>query len=331
MRLRTGTVTIASTQRGLALITAMLVVALATLLAVNIFDRHYVFVQRTASVINGDQAWAYAEGAELQTRGLLRRDQAGSDRDTLLESWARPQPPLEIDGGTMEIRIEDLQGRFNLNNLVSGDRPVDVQIAYFQRLLRLLDLSPELVWPIVDWLDTNMQPVPLGAEDGDYLRLEPAYRTANRRFVSADELLLVRGMDRESYRRLAPFVTALPESTQLNVNTAKPINLRALREGLDEGWAQSVMAQQAADGFATVTDFLQLMGERPGPDQGEATTADLLGVRSQFFRMQAKVVLGESRLSMVSVLRRESDRVELIGRQREVFDDSTSVFTLAGK
>ena len=80
-----------------------------------------------------------------------------------------------------------------------------------------------------------------------------------------------------------------------------------------------------------MTDFLQLMGERPGPDQGEATTADLLGVRSQFFRMQAKVVLGESRLSMVSVLRRESDRVELIGRQREVFDDSTSVFTLAGK
>ena len=107
-------------QRGVALITAIVLVAIATVLAVHIGTRAALDLRRTAGLIALDQGWHVALGAEAWAAEVLRDDREDSQTDHLAERWAQPLPPLPVDGGEVRGALEDMQGRFNLNNLITG-------------------------------------------------------------------------------------------------------------------------------------------------------------------------------------------------------------------
>ena len=98
----------------------------------------------------------------------------------------------------------DLNGRFNLNNLVDGPQPVASQVQRYERLLRALRLDPGIAKAVVDWIDPDFAAGTSGAEDQRYLQSAPAYRAANRAFVHISELRLVRGITARSMRRSRP-------------------------------------------------------------------------------------------------------------------------------
>jgi len=308
--------------RGVALITAMLVVSLATLLAVQLYDRQYLATRRTTNLVAGEQAWEYALSLEDWARQILRRDAAQGAVDTLAEPWAVQRPPIAIAGGNLESRMIDLQGRYNLNNLAKRDAN---QVAYFQRLLRVLGLDPELVWPITDWLDEDMEAAPEGAEDPYYLRMDPPYRAANRLMVNADELRLVRGFDAKAYAAIAPYVTALPEVTAINVNTAPGPVLAALAEGLSPSWAQQILARQAAGGFATTEEFLRELPSQ-GDAQGSAASAmgSLITVSSAYFVLLSRITLGRVQSTQYSVIHRTADKISILQRTKGYPDVSAT-------
>ncbi len=112
-----------SRQRGVALIMAVLIVALATILAVNVTFRGMVDQRRAANLFALDQGFEVALGAEAWAADILRKDAQDSQTDHFGEIWAKSMAALPIDEGvgTVEGRIEDMQGRFNLNNLVFSD------------------------------------------------------------------------------------------------------------------------------------------------------------------------------------------------------------------
>ena len=187
-------------QGGVALITALLVVALATAAAVAMATRQNVDIRRTGNLLNGEQAYAYALAAESWAYVILRRDQEDNEYDSLGEDWASALPPIAVEGGFVNGRIEELQGRFNVNNLiVDAGEPsepevaVDAeQLAYFRRLLDVLGLEPALAPALLDWIDADINSTfPDGAEDDAYLLAEPPYRAANRILVNISELRLV--------------------------------------------------------------------------------------------------------------------------------------------
>lgn len=107
-------------QRGVALITAIVMVALATILAVRLAKEGALDQRRTAATLVLEQARQYAMGAESWATEILRDDAARTDQDDLGEDWAKPVPPLPIEGGTLSGQMEDMQGRFNLNSLVTA-------------------------------------------------------------------------------------------------------------------------------------------------------------------------------------------------------------------
>jgi general secretion pathway protein K len=130
-------------QRGVALITAVLMVALATMLAVDVGYRGFLDQRRSGTLFALDQGLEIALGAEAWAADFLKRDMQESQNDHLGETWARPLPPLPIEGGTVEGRLEDMQGRFNLNNLVHGDgTPNPVAVQQLERILALLEIEP---------------------------------------------------------------------------------------------------------------------------------------------------------------------------------------------
>ncbi len=110
------------TQRGVAVLTAMLVVAIGTIIAVNLMWQATLDLRRTESALAADQGLMFMQGAEAWAADILRQDQVDSpSSDNLSEPWATQLPPLPVDGGTIIGKLEDLQGRFNLNNLIKAD------------------------------------------------------------------------------------------------------------------------------------------------------------------------------------------------------------------
>jgi general secretion pathway protein K len=287
-------------QRGVALITAVLVVAIGTMIAVNLMWEGTLDLRRAESALAADQGLLYVQGAEAWAADILRQDLVDSpNSDHLGEQWAIELPPLPVDGGTITGRLEDLQGRFNLNNLVGADGMED-QLArrQFERLLNRLEIDPGLAGAVVDWLDPDTElRFPTGGEDVVYTSEEPPYRTANSMITSTSELMAIAGFDREIYQRLAPYVTVLPRGTKLNVNTASDMLLASLSDDLDLATATALVEERADAEFVDIDATFEGLVDAD-------TLQEIDGV-SEHFLLTATVTLGSNQLTMRSVLQRD--------------------------
>jgi len=299
-------------QRGVALVTALLVVSLATVAAVAMATRLHVDVRRTGNLLHGEQAYAYALAAESWAEVILGRDANDSKIDTLAEDWATALPPIAVEGGFVSGRIEDLQGRFNVNNLVGADgKPSKPDLEYFKRLLGLLDVEPGLATALLDWIDADIDTTfPDGAEDDIYLLETPPYRAANRPLVSTSELRLVKGYSAEIIALLEPYITALPEPTALNVNTASPLLLQALHAGLGPTDAEQILEARGEEGFAEQGSFLAL-------DALAGLQLDVdVDIKSDWFRVLTDVRIGRGQARLESHLHRSDKALTVAYRVR---------------
>lgn len=285
-------------QQGVAVITALLIVALATVLVAAAMSDFDLDLRRTEATLFSEQAQMYALGAEAWSVRILSEDAEDNNVDHPGEVWATDLPPLPIDGGAVDGGISDLQGRFNLNNLVDANGDTDTAVvAQFQRLLELLDLDRRWAGLAADWIDTNIEPTfPDGAEDSAYLGQTPGYRTPNMPVVSASELMSLPEMDEETFRTLEPFVTALPRGTPINVNTASAPVLASVSQDLSLGDATSIIEDRPEEGYETLTELEEaLPADRAAP----------LAVSSRYFRLAVRVNIGSVDFTMYSLLERQ--------------------------
>ena len=297
-------------QRGVALVMAILIVALATILAAEVGFRGYLDQRRTMNTFSLDQSFEIAMGGEAWASDALRRDKMQSSKtDDYTEEWATPIPPIPLEdvGGEFEGQLEDLQGRFNLNDLVTFDQAGvgtvnEPAVKRFERLLTLLEIEPKWAGYIADWIDSdNNAGFPDGAEDPVYTNLSPPYRTANMPITRASELLALPDFGAERYRRLAPFVTALPPGQPINLCTASPELLDAMigdnREftlGRDVG--RQTRQQRC---FPSVSEFQTSLS----PERKEELD-NMIGETSDYFLATIWVTLGTQRFTLYSLLYR---------------------------
>ncbi|NCT79619.1 type II secretion system minor pseudopilin GspK [Pseudomonas stutzeri] len=297
-----------SRQRGVALITVLLVVAIVTVVSAAMVARQQLSIRATSNQLQARQAWHYALGGEALAQAILARDLKGGEPgaaaiDHLLEPWAQPLPAFEIDQGEILVRIEDLAGRFNLNDLLRDQQPNPAAVEQFRRLLLRLQISAPYAERLLDWIDPDQQPSgELGAEDNVYLGLDTPYRSAGRRLHDLSELRLLLDMREEDFQRLAPYVVALPPNVPLNVNTASAMVLSSLSDNVSLGAAESLVELRRAVPFRNSAAFLAQPALAGTTLQGTA-----LAVGSQFFQATSEVRLGDRRLALVSLLQREQD------------------------
>lgn len=300
-------------QGGVALLTALLVVALASIAATALLKQQYLHIRRSANVLQGQQAAAYALGAETWAQQILRRDAGRNQYDALTDDWAFKLPPMPVEGGSVQGELEDLQGRFNVNTLLTLEgEPNEIALETLRRLLNYLELPPEIAAQALDWMDADQNPsIPGGAEDLDYLRLQPPYRCANRLFSSPSELRLLLSMDEERYRILQPYVTTLPTATKVNVNTSSVPVLLALVADLSQAQAEAVLETAQQDGFKSLQDFTQQDALK---DMNINT--QLLDIQSNYFLLRAQAHIERSQRYLTSVLHRDAQAVRVVLRSR---------------
>jgi len=292
-------------QRGVALITAVLIVALATVLAVNVAFRSMVDQRRSGTLYSLDQAFEIALGAEALAADVLHRDALQSQKDHLGEAWAQPVSlPLDDGIGVVQGQLVDLQGRFNLNNLVFADGTTNAAaVKQFERILTMLGLETDWATKMADWIDQNSDPgFPNGAEDSVYLAQDPPHLTANIPITRTSELLNLPGFGAQRYAKLKPYVSALPVGTPLNVCTAPGVVLDSLLENqrqfsLDPNYL--VQQRKAVGCFPTLADLNSTMGGTAF-DQIKNSLAET----TSYFGATIWVTIGTTEFTLYSLLAR---------------------------
>lgn len=297
--------------RGIALIMAIVTVALVAGIATALISSQWLSIRRTSVMMDSEQGWWVARGVEAWVVGILENDRKESQFDALGEAWAQPVDALPVEQGFVRGGVVDLQGRFNLNNLdprIAGEKYPQ----QFRNLLRNLadvELPQGLDAAVRDWIDADQDVNSMnGAEDAEYLNLQPPYRAANQPFTVVSELLAIRGMTAQVYERLRPLVAVLPARkaqvpapTKINVNTAPLEVLRALSATTDETKLASFVQRRVDDPVENDGELATLIGEGIwGAEVGK----DVVDFRSQFFQIQGEVFVGSSRVALYSLIHR---------------------------
>jgi type II secretory pathway component PulK len=305
-------------QRGVALLVAILLVAFGTIIAAAMAYNNAMTARRAAATFEFDQALLAAEGAEsLAAYALQQTFKENLTYTAAGQPWSQALPASEVTPGvTLQASLEDLQGRFNINELVltDGNTPNTAAIAAFQRLLTSLNLDPKLAYYIVDWIDKNTEPMdPDGAEDSVYMEMDPPYRTPNLPITSTSELLAMPGVTRAAFDTLAPYIVALPLGVQINTCDAPALVLDALtgHQQWSSQSAQEFQQDRAASGgcFPSPADVMTAAGDVQGGTQAAPTTSNvqqsisgLLTEKSNWFRLTSYVTLGTAEFSVYTLL-----------------------------
>jgi general secretion pathway protein K len=307
-------------QRGIALIVAILLVALGTIVAATVAYENAMAARRSTGTFAFDESILVAQGAEaLAAFGIRQFFQADPNMVYVGQGWDKPVGPLEVIPGVMlEASLEDMQGRLNINNLVKTDGTADpVYLTAFAKLLELVGLETKWAPMIVDWIDYDIVPQPAdGAEDSVYMGQTPPYRTANRYITSTTELLALPGFGRERYLAIAPYIAALPQGTAINVCTAKDKVLDAfLPPGQTEfsstvGQLDKNRAAASTSGcFPPRASYTASLGSpKPGgaSQPNAPSAANTFQTRSQYFRLASFITIGSAQFSLYSLLYRDN-------------------------
>ncbi|MBA1381568.1 type II secretion system protein GspK [Pseudomonas brassicacearum] len=275
-------------QRGVALISVLLVLSLALLLVGGLLRSHRVLLHSSAQQLQQVQLRQLGLAGEDWARVVLEDSAITSSGPVdLSQDWARIEPVLEVDGAELRIAIEDLSGRLNLNALLALGQIDQVTLSRWSRLLALLDLPP-LALPQVGPVQELSQ-----------LRLLP-------------------GIDGQTLRRLEPWVVLLPKDARLNINTAPQRVLMTL-DGMETGAAKTLANQRRHAPYASVQAFTNdpLLS-------GVGLNSHGLGVGSRWFRITVSVTHGDSRLRLASDIERDSVSGRWTVRQRRFLPFSPS-------
>lgn len=247
-------------QRGAALLVALLAVALAVVLAAGLLAQGEQQRARLRDGLRSEQSWQLMLGLEAWAADALRA--GGSDIDTLADPWLQAMPPIDVPGARISGRLRDLGGCFDLNSLAPAGVADPARIEALQRLLVALELDPLIAVEAADWVDSDVEPLPGGAEDGAYLGRTPGWRTGNRPMAHASEARRLARIDAEAWQRLAPHVCALPAPAPLNLNTAPPLLWLVLDPRIDEPMARRLA--RTADSVYPSLDAVQQALAREG-------------------------------------------------------------------
>ena len=239
-----------SNERGIALLLTLLVLTFMVALILE-FDAEARREYRDAAAFRDNfKATVLARAAVQAARGVLQQDflkekQSGESFDAPTDLWAFPITNYPIGDGVLNAKIEDERGKLNLNDLaVSGDPTAKkTKVGRVKRLFELVQINPDLVDAIVDWVDTDDQPEPSGAESLYYQTLRPSYRAANAPLQTFLELRLIKGMTPEIIAKLSKLVTVYPSEgdSRVNLNTADPIVIQALDSDITQSMAAAIV------------------------------------------------------------------------------------------
>jgi general secretion pathway protein K len=296
-------------ERGVALLLALLVLALLVALILE-FDTDARREYRDAAAFRDNfKATVLTRAATQAARAVLQQDylrdkQTGQFYDALTDLWAFPIQKYAIGDGLLTAQIDDERGKLNLNDLAAGGdlNARKVRILRVKRLFELLQINPDVVDAIVDWVDADDVPEPAGAETLYYQSLRPAYRAANAPFQTVRELRLVKGVTPEILEKLLRYVTVYPQQgeSKININTADSFVIQALDPGITQSMAAEIIQGRP---FKNVIDLDNIASAKE--TFARLRLPPVYDVKSSLFSARLSLTVNETTKTGAVVLQRD--------------------------
>ncbi len=317
---------------GVALITVMLVVALAAILVTQMTARLQLQMQRTTNITFNQQAYWYAMGAEAFAKRILMSSFSDEPKVThLQQAWAQGETSYPVDYGQITGEIHDLQSCLNLNALRinAGEKkqqdtklPAQTALVELLLLLNIDDVSQfeadYMTDALIDWLDENSAIVSAGgAEDNDYSAKEFPYLPANNYLASINELRVIEHFSLTAIQALKDYVCILPNTNlhQINLNTLTVEKIELLQALLEipRDVAEQGLAARPEDGFRSVDDFFNLPGIKK--QNLDANKKQQFVVDSEYFTLKTTASFNNSYFNLNSVIKvLENNQTNVISR-----------------
>ncbi|MGM0430235.1 MAG: type II secretion system minor pseudopilin GspK [Pseudomonadota bacterium] len=317
-----------SSQKGAALITVLLVIALVSVIAVNLGGKLQLQITRMGNLQQAEQGYWMWLSAEDVLKEVLKTELDENDGVAHSEqNWAGRSGPFPVEGGQIAARVNDLYSCFNLNSLTADEEDpgtLEKRKRQYKALLQALDIdnyqAEILTDSLVDWIDEDSElSGSNGAEDPDYESLPKPYLAANSPLLDLSELRMVRGYSAKIVNKLKPVVCVIPNESELkiNINTLEQ-EQAAVLTGVTEGKlsiadAMSLLANRPEQGYESdeeLTELAELEGIR---SELESDLSELT-VKSEYFQLVAIIQWGEVEMRARSVLHLNQGRVQTLYR-----------------
>ncbi|HEX7156533.1 MAG TPA: type II secretion system minor pseudopilin GspK [Burkholderiaceae bacterium] len=290
-------------ERGAAVIMALLIVALATLIVSGLFWRQFVLIRTIENQQTVAQTRLLLRGALDWARAILRQ-QSHPLYDSLTDPWAQPLQETRLDQlgetsplasqATISGAIEDAQARFNLRNLVAPDGSiVPAQLAVLSKLAAMESLPSQAAEAIAAYVAQSSFPRP-PATPGTPASARPVP------LVFGEDLSDVPGIDPAAAQNLEPFVVMLDQSNvPVNFNTASPEVMAAVIPDLTISDAKQLAADRDRAYFINPGEVqLRLHG------RGGTFPAASVATASQYFLVNGTVRLDRATTRMQALVKR---------------------------
>lgn len=325
-------------QTGVALISALLLVALSVILTTKMSGRLILQMQRTVNIELNQQAFWYALGAEAFAKSVIKQTLIEDPKVIHLgQYWAQGETSYPVDFGSITGEIFDLQACFNLNALrinkvTNGPSPApantNIEKQAFIRLLTQLKLDEEpidsfqaeyMADALVDWLDSDSDISSAGgAEDNDYAGKAFPYMAANHYLASVNELRVVEHFLPEYIQALKEYVCVIPDSNlhQINVNTLKTEHaiLLAALLNISDSEASDILSDRGDTELTKIEDFFTLpsfTGKTITDEQKKQFT-----VKSEYFKFIASAVFNDSQVALSAIFHaKNKNQINVIARR----------------
>jgi len=312
-------------ERGVALLLALLILALLVALILE-FDGEARREYRDAAAFRDNfKAQTLTRAAVQAARAVLQQDflkdkKSGESYDSPTDLWAMPIKNYAIGDGFLSAQIEDERGKLNLNDLAAaaGDAlQKKAKIDRFKRLFELLQLSPDLVDAVVDWVDPDENQEPAGAESLYYQSQRPPYRAANAPLSGPGDLRLIKGFTPEIADRLSRYVTVFPEEggALVNLNTADPLVIQALDPAITQSMATEIIQgrpYKKKEDLDRIGSFQEIGAKLRATQSG-------YDVKSEYFSARLAISVNDVTKTAWVVLRRDANKGESTVKYMRVF------------
>ena len=277
----------AESQRGVALLTILLLVVSITVVAGAMLASQKIAIRRSGLLFDQNQLLQDINAGQQLAVTLIRADAKLNNTDSAQDIWAQPIPPYTLGGHSIGIELRDEGSRFNINNLYHSGAVDNAALAVFQRLLTQLNLEPEIAIAVLDYQDADSEVYQDGGDE-NVVYAQQSNRGAdqklyNQALLSIDQLAEVKGVNTQVLATLRPYITAVPYYLPININTASPVLLASLVEGASSQQMQSIVELRAKQAFGSIDDVWQLPILSSVKEEQRKALTPLLAVDSQAF------------------------------------------------
>ena len=300
----------AHSQRGVALLTILLLVVSITVVAGAMLASQKIAIRRSGLLFDQNQLSQDINAGQQLAITMIRADDKLNDTDSEQDIWAQPLPPYLLANHSISIEVRDEASRFNINNLYQNGAVDSAAVAIFQRLLTQLNLEPDIAIAVLDYQDTDSDVYQDGGDESVVYSQQSSGSASkilpNQALVSVDQLQEIRGVNAEVLAALRPYITAVPYYVPINVNTASPVLLAALIDGATSQQMQGLVDMRAKQALASIDDVWQLPMLSSLNDDQRKALKPLLAVDSQAFMALITATdsasLGQQRQRFATVL-----------------------------